>query len=70
MSNEPAFPTYHGGYAKCDSDGMSMRDYFAAKAMQTLLRTSNGVVGVNKYEYRVAETAFAIADAMLKARAE
>ncbi len=49
-------------------EGMTLRDYFAAKAMQTLLRTANGAVGVNLYEHRVAETAYVIADAMLKAR--
>lgn len=50
--------------------GMTLRDYFAAKAMQSLLTTINGVVGVNRYEHRVAENALAIADAMLKARGE
>ena len=49
-------------------NGMTLRDYFAAKAMPTLLRTASGTVGVNRYEYRVAETAYAIADAMLQAR--
>ena len=38
MNNEPAFPTYHGGNSKCSTDGcgMTLRDYFAAKAMQSL----------------------------------
>ncbi len=65
----PAYPTNNWqkvvplstGY----SEGMTMRDYFAAKAMQTLLQTNSGAVGVNRYEHRVAETAYAIADAML-----
>ena len=64
----PAFPTYHGGYAKCDADGMTLRDYFAAQAMQVLLQTTNGIVGVNRYEHQVARTAYDIADAMLIAR--
>ena len=46
----------------------SLRDYFAAKAMQTFLQTINGVVGCNRYEYRIAENAYEIADAMLRAR--
>jgi hypothetical protein len=48
--------------------GLTMRDYFAAKAMPSLLRTASGTVGINRYEYRVAQTAYAIADAMLEAR--
>lgn len=64
MSNIPAFPRTQWP----NETGMSLRDYFAAKAMQSLLTTINGVVGVNRYEHRVAETALAIADAMLKAR--
>lgn len=59
----PAFPTHLNL-----TQGMTLRDYFAAKAMQTLLRTANGAVGVNRYEHRVAETAYAVANAMLKAR--
>jgi len=47
---------------------MSLRDYFAAKAMSTLLQTINGVSGCNRYEYRIAEDAYIFADAMLKAR--
>jgi hypothetical protein len=43
-----------------NQDGMTLRDYFAAKAM---LRTSVG----SSYE-QLAKTAYEIADAMLKAR--
>jgi hypothetical protein len=50
--------TRTGGFAK----DMTMRDYLAAKAM---LRTSVG----SSYEH-LAKTAYEIADAMLKARAE
>jgi hypothetical protein len=59
----PAFPTERNL-----TQGMTLRDYFAAKAMQTFLQTINGVVGCNRYEYRIAENAYEIADAMLKAR--
>jgi hypothetical protein len=64
--NEPAFPTIGAGVG--DDTGMTLRDYFAAKAMQSLLTTANGVVGTNRYEHYVAKTAFVIADAMMKAR--
>jgi len=49
-------------------NGMTLRDYFAAKAMQTFLQKNSGVIGCNQYEYRIAEDAYDIADAMLKAR--
>jgi hypothetical protein len=53
---EQAFPNPH----RTDMTGMTLRDYFAAKAM---LRTSVG----SSYE-QLAKTAYEIADAMLKAR--
>ena len=67
MKNEPAFPAMH--YDLADNEhGLTMRDYFAAKAMQTFLQTNSGVIGCNRYEYQIAEDAYDIADAMLKAR--
>jgi hypothetical protein len=62
MKDIRAFPTYHGGYAKCDADGMTLRDYFAAKAMQALMPTN--------YIDSNAKVAYQMADAMLKARGE
>jgi hypothetical protein len=53
---EQAFPNPH----RTDMTGMSLRDYFAAKAM---LRTS-----VNTSYEDLAKTAYKIADAMMKAR--
>jgi len=53
---EQAFPNPH----RTDMTGMTLRDYFAAKAM---LRTSVG----SSYE-QLAKTAYEIADAMMKAR--
>ena len=43
--------------------GMTLRDYFAAKAMQGLLAS-----GVEASMKELAEKAYAMADAMLKAR--
>ncbi len=61
MNNPPAFPQFvlsnGGAYVE---GGMTLRDYFAAKAM---LRTSVG----SSYE-QLAKTAYEIADAMMKAR--
>ena len=47
-------------------DGMTLRDYFAAKAMQGIVAVPNLVMGLDK----VAEWAYQQADAMLQARAE
>lgn len=44
-------------------DGMTLRDYFAAKALQGLISTE----GAGSAE-RYAEIAYKLADAMLKAR--
>ena len=56
----PAFPTHLNL-----TQGMTLRDYFAAKAMTGLLTAE--IVGKYSKEH-VAEIAYRIADAMLKAR--
>ena len=67
--NRSAFPwTADDGEKVRGEKGMTLRDYFAAKAMQTFLQTNSGVIGCNRYEYKIAEDAYDIADAMLKAR--
>jgi len=73
MNNPPAYPTnnwtqiapYSSGY----SEGMTLRDYFAAKAMQGML------AGLLAYGHdimwnEIAKDAYREADAMLKARNE
>ena len=58
--NTPAFPAMH--YDLADNEhGLTMRDYFAAKAMQTLAQKYS-------HEGDVSRNAYKIADAMLKAR--
>ena len=70
----PAFPiplnkgqSWHG-MAPCD--GMTLRDYFAAKAMQSLIDSSrySGVIGLNCYEHTLSALAYKQADAMLAER--
>jgi hypothetical protein len=57
----PAFPT---PAHNLQNDGMTLRDYFAAKAMQGDL-----IAGVHPDDFnRCAYRAYQIADAMLKAR--
>ena len=61
-----AFPTSTDNGHSENQDGMLLRDYFAAKAMQGLLAT------VKKEELplakQIAEAAYWIADAMMEAR--
>ena len=59
--NEKAFPNPH----LRDGSGMTLRDYFAAKAMQGLLAADTNF---NSIEFDVAKAAYHQADAMLKAR--
>jgi hypothetical protein len=55
-----AFPTSQ----IADSDGMTLRDYFAAKAMQGMM-----VDGIHENDFAWASAqAYKVADAMLKAR--
>ena len=69
MKNEPAFPAMHFDLAE-NEHGLTMRDYFAAYAMQAILSSDKyvGLIGVNRYEFRTATDAYKMADAMLKAR--
>lgn len=66
MKYDPAFPVPYSneadGPTMMPTQGMSLRDYFAAKAMQALI-TRIPMSGGEK-----ARDAYAIADAMLKAR--
>ena len=76
MSNKdtggPAFPVHPDmaaqlGCVPSSSDaGMTLRDYFAAKAMQGITSTLSGTAPV-LYD-AIADDAYEIADAMLKAR--
>ena len=61
----PAFPgfDYIDQYGKKNPEGMTLRDYFAAKAMQGVVHRS--VVD----ESMCAKWAYEMADAMLRARA-
>ena len=56
----PAFPTDDVSY-----NGMDLRDYFAAKAMQAFLMQPASITAPDEM---IAEAAYDTADAMLKAR--
>lgn len=49
--------------------GISMRDYFAARAMQGMFSNTEVAALINSHE-QFAELAYRMADAMLKAREE
>ncbi|MGJ0482009.1 hypothetical protein [Pantoea agglomerans] len=67
-----AFPKQQWEYDGHDNvllyqeDGMTMRDYFAAKAMQGELSKSDGYETPSK----IADYAYQVADAMLRARGQ
>ena len=80
MNNPPAFArgqytttnsvgheTYHEGH-----EGMTLRDYFAAKALPTFIKELLARKGVAQFtgdDYnKIAQRAYFAADAMLKAR--
>jgi hypothetical protein len=59
--NEPAFPNEgFNGWGK-PFEGMTLRDYFAAKAMQGLMDAAMPMP-------EIADAAYEMADAMMKAR--
>jgi hypothetical protein len=61
----PAFPTTQENGCNSGEPGMTLRDYFAAKAMQSILIDPR----IDNDSYReCAEGAYKAADAMLKAR--
>jgi hypothetical protein len=70
IKDEPAFPAfeYHAGYGQMMAvGGMSLRDYFAASFIASGVVFKNLSSGSTTDE--VAAQAYALADAMLKARA-
>ena len=65
--NEKAFPNPH----LRDGSGMTLRDYFAAKAMQGLIASPRGTPdGSDATDTYYAKCAYLMADAMLKERAK
>lgn len=73
--NPPAFPiprhTRHfddsqGAYMQ--DDGMTLRDYFAAKAMNKVNMNSYSTMSSESYEQYIARHAYRLADAMMKER--
>ena len=71
MNNPPAFPNDVAKHP-FDKEGMTLRDYFAAQAL-TGAQIWDAVINGKNAQFsagteKLAEVAYAVADAMLKAR--
>ena len=65
MDDKKAFPRQPG------EDGMSMRDYFAAKAMAAMLTFEQNLFltfGSKDEQLKIAKSAYSHTDAMMEAR--
>lgn len=62
-NDQPAFPAMHFDLAD-NEHGMTLRDYFAAKAMQGLLSNRNAEAAIDEF----AAKSYRMADAMIKER--
>lgn len=70
LKNPTAFPV---NMEKCYEkyQGMTLRDYFAAKAMQIILKSKldkEMTMCKDAYETHITEQSYSVADAMLKQR--
>ena len=73
MDNTPAFPTYErfsagAGPLDLSSQGMTLRDYFAAKAMQGAF--TSPIESTQQGKGYIAMHAYKMADAMMAARGQ
>jgi len=68
MNNPPAFPA-PAGVSHITEQGMSLRDYFAAKAMEAVIINSDRhSTSIDEVDQWVGNYAYTVADAMLRAR--
>ena len=61
---EPAFPRPYSGTSQFAQVGMTLRDYFAAKAMQALISEPSLKATMDEFAHR----AYQIADIMMEER--
>ena len=62
----PAFPRPYSGATQYAQEGMGLRDYFAAKALDVSIQQTKDFHGIDKAY--VATWCYEMADAMMKAR--
>jgi hypothetical protein len=73
-----AFPIHNTGHGAPFDEGMSLRDYIAIHAMQSILQNydpvtsfeEDGIQDADSMPKLIAKDAYIMADAMLKARVE
>jgi hypothetical protein len=64
-----AFPTSKDNGHSQNQDGMDLRDYFAAKAMQAIISNSDQKdLSIQEVNFWVADYAYTVADSMMQAR--
>lgn len=69
LTGGPAFPTLADNGHAMNQDGMTLRDYFAAKIVQA--QVGNPLrLGDDEAHRLMAERAYRVADAMLKERSK
>ena len=68
MKNEPAFPNEGFNGWGTPFEGMTLRDYFAAKALQGFIQYSATKGIYTPPDNELAKASYDLADAMLKAR--
>jgi hypothetical protein len=75
MNNQPAFPSGNdvtlGDWKSHGHSGMTLRDYFAAKAMQAQISMPETLIAISKKTItcdQICGSCYEWADAMLKAR--
>ena len=71
MNNIPAFPRpkFMEQVVRFDQEeGMTLRDYFAAKAMQAIMAGQYPITKQHDAASRIALAAYQMADAMMEAR--
>jgi len=71
MKDIPAFPRPYSGTSQFAQEGMGLRDYFAAKAMQSDISNATAKIefGIGHWNLdAIATRAYEMADEMMKAR--
>ena len=66
LTGGPAFPTLADNGHAMNQDGMTLRDWFAGKAMQSLILAANTSQAVDL----ISTAAYQMADEMLKERSK
>jgi len=70
MIYPPRIPTQKQAFPDSKNEGMTLRDYFAARAMQGLMSVEDkgNFASVEEMIKKACELSFTVADAMLKQR--